>query len=114
MKCTILTGFCIMFYKTKEISFKRLYTISSKICCAILFYIMLSICIEIYKMCLDNNQYDGYYMRHYIIFITPHALNLFITVFVIILFMGDIILMDELMRFTIDSVIIFSTLALIY
>ena len=95
-------------------SFRRFYLITGKICYAILFCLMMSISILIYKMCLNDKYYDGYHLRSYIRFITPHILNLFITVFVIVLFIGDIILIDNLMRFTTDSVIIFGILTLIY
>lgn len=103
-----------MLTKTYEISLRRFYIITGKICYSILFCFMLSISILIYKMCLNDKYYDGYHLRSYIRFIIPHILNLFITVFVIVLFVGDIILIDKFMRFTTDTVIIFVILSLIY
>lgn len=100
-----------MFSNTKEISAERLYIITRGVCYGVLFYCMLSISILIYKMCLDDNDYK---IQDNDKFIMAKVLSGITAVFVIVLFMGSIIFIDELLRFTTDSVIIIGILALMY
>jgi len=53
-------------------------------------------------------------LDRYITFIIPHAINLIITVFTIVLFVGDHNIIDDMMRLTIDSIIIFAILIMLY
>ncbi len=102
-----------MFIKTTEISLKRFYNIMYKVWSAVLFCFMLCISIMIVKLCRESAT-NGDHFKNYIVFVAPHVLNLVITVFVIILFIGDLTLLDYYLRVITDSVIIYGILSLMY
>lgn len=102
-----------MFMKTTEISLKRFYNIMYNVWSAVLFYFMLYISILIIKLCRESATNCDHF-HNYIIFVALHALNLVITVFVIILFIGDRTLLDNYLRIITDSVIICRILSLMY
>jgi hypothetical protein len=101
-----------MFSKTREFSTERLFNITYRIFNAVLLYLMASFSILTLEMC--RGEYDNRMIIGYITFIIPHAINLIITVFAIILFIGDHNIIDDMMRFTIDSIIIFAILIMLY
>jgi len=101
-----------MFYKTREFSTERLFNITYRIFNAVLLYLMASFSILTLEMC--RGEYDNGTLNRYITFIIPHAINLIITVFTIVLFVGDHNIIDDMMRLTIDSIIIFAILSILY
>ena len=101
-----------MFSKTTEISAERFYNITYRIFNAVMLYFMFSFSILTIEICKGN--YDNSTMIEYITFIVPHAINVLLTVFTIILFIGDYNMIDDMMRMTIDSVIIFAVLSILY
>ena len=101
-----------MFSKTKEISAERFYNITYRIFNAVMLYFMFSFSILTIEICKGN--YDNSTMIEYITFIVPYAINVLLTVFTIILFIGDYNMIDDMMRMTIDSVIIFAVLSVLY
>lgn len=101
-----------MFSKTREISKERLYNITYRIFNAVTFYLLFSFSILIVEIC--KGDYENRMMNGYIRFIIPHTINLIITVFTIILFIGDHNMIDDMMRLIIDSIIIFIILSFMY
>ncbi len=101
-----------MFRLTTEISLERFYNISYRFSNIVLFYTMFKFSLAIIDVYKGN--YYNYTIMNYIRLASPHAINLLITIFTHLLFLRNFTLIDKIVRFTSDTVIIIILLKYIY
>ena len=85
--------------------FKRV----QKIVYRLLNYILLYTALQIVKLTLDELKYDYSGMYKYNEFCIIFMINIYVTAITLIVLFGDDELIDEYVRYTLDSTIIFYT-----